>query len=461
MFLTCISRLATAADWHVEQDGSGDASTIEEAIELASEGDTIYIGIGTFYEANLWREWKTLSFVGSGSSDTWIDGSTSTSGGYLLGAVGGLVRGIGFRNLLAGYGVAVDGQAAFATRIEDCAFEDLGTALSVMDTPDLVVSGSTFQSNSVAIALEAMSPYGLIGTATVANNLFLGNAYVFDTGRNPNGPRGNDWAIINNTMVGNDESLHLQVGAENLWYVLRVEIEANVIEGDESGIEVRCNDLGGGFSGTVEGNLLSPNLIAPELYTCTSLAISNTLGDPMFQTYSDDGTWSNDDFHLRWGTIENGRSPGIDLASWNDYTPADDHDGTARPLDGDLDGVPMPDAGAFEANPDVDGDGDSASAAGGGDCDDANPSIHVGAYDICGDGIDQDCDGADEACSDTGGLTDSAEDSGSLGTPPGTQDSSGAEDADTMKNGGCSGCASTEPGWRALLLFAFFLRRRQ
>ena len=36
------------------------------------------------------------------------------------------------------------------------------------------------------------------------------------------------------------------------------------------------------------------------------------------------------------------------------------------------------------------------------DCDDADPASAPGATDLCGDGIDQDCDGADLACDDSG-----------------------------------------------------------
>ena len=66
------------------------------------------------------------------------------------------------------------------------------------------------------------------------------------------------------------------------------------------------------------------------------------------------------------------------------------------------DGVDQDCSGAdFECpnNGDDDGDGYTENQ---GDCDDTNPAVHPNAVEICGDGVDQDCSGADFECPNNG-----------------------------------------------------------
>jgi hypothetical protein len=61
---------------------------------------------------------------------------------------------------------------------------------------------------------------------------------------------------------------------------------------------------------------------------------------------------------------------------------------------------------------DLDGDGQTAAQ---GDCNDNNATVYLSATEICGDGIDQDCSGADLTCSEDVGMAKEAEDGNLIG----------------------------------------------
>ncbi|MCA9759707.1 MAG: cell surface protein, partial [Candidatus Eisenbacteria bacterium] len=45
-----LSSPALARDWYVYVDGSGDAPTIQGAVDQAADGDRIFVGPGTYEE---------------------------------------------------------------------------------------------------------------------------------------------------------------------------------------------------------------------------------------------------------------------------------------------------------------------------------------------------------------------------------------------------------------------------
>ena len=74
-----------------------------------------------------------------------------------------------------------------------------------------------------------------------------------------------------------------------------------------------------------------------------------------------------------------------------------------------------PDSSETDTGP-TDADADGYAGDGGDDCDDTDPAIHPGAEEVCEDGVDNDCDGADMTCRLTGAYPLAAADTLIRGT---------------------------------------------
>ncbi len=161
--------------------------------------------------------------------------------------------------------------------------------------------------------------------------------------------------------------------------------------------------------------------------------------------------------------------------------------------DNDGDGYGDP-ADFTEACSDADGRGPAGYIANSTDCDDSAPATFPGAPEVCGDGVDQDCDGSDLSCPGDTATNDTAtNDTATNDTAPpdsgrldsGTHDSAAVDTAqpDTARSdtgaldtaatdtgpsasppGGCGCATAPEPGWPSIagaIGLAWILRRRR
>jgi hypothetical protein len=140
--------------------------------------------------------------------------------------------------------------------------------------------------------------------------------------------------------------------------------------------------------------------------------------DPTVLDYYRDA--DNDGYGVPPGVQSCGAPPGYVLsdADCNDASPAV-HPGhvevCANGADDDCDGNTDPPASNWYPDDDADGFGDETAAsagcgpppgyiADGTDCDDAHPTVNPAAIEVCGDGIDNDCDPAFAGCLAMGAL---------------------------------------------------------
>jgi pectin methylesterase-like acyl-CoA thioesterase len=73
--IMALSEVSSAATIYVDDDGGADYVTIQEAINNASAGDTVYVYEGHYYENIVVN--KSISLTGEDRDNTIIDGVTS------------------------------------------------------------------------------------------------------------------------------------------------------------------------------------------------------------------------------------------------------------------------------------------------------------------------------------------------------------------------------------------------
>ena len=165
--------------WHVSPSGNdvtGDGSagnpfeTIQYAVDVANDGDTIRVHAGTYYES-VWCS-KSLYFIGDNSGTTTIDAAGASYCIDISNSLGchGTVAGLAFQN--SSYGVSVNTDHLGAWTITDNSFRD-NTSFHVWVNDAVArIERNVFENASHAIAVWPLS------TAEIFNNVFTDNSFV-------------------------------------------------------------------------------------------------------------------------------------------------------------------------------------------------------------------------------------------------------------------------------------------
>ncbi len=161
LFLS-LTTTAYARTWHVESDGSGDFTEIQDALDAASSGDSVLVGpgrYGTFrparsvadgtpFQTIVWMTKPGIDLIGSGVGVSFIGPATlvseldglRTTGLYLDPPAEGTISGFTFDN------VQFPVNIRYRCVLEDCAIVSNGRSFGVVliSGEDVLVRRCTF-----------------------------------------------------------------------------------------------------------------------------------------------------------------------------------------------------------------------------------------------------------------------------------------------------------------------------
>ena len=247
--------------WTVDDDGPADFSSIQEAINAANQGDTIYVFNGTYYENVVVN--KTVSLIGENSSTTIIDGR-GAGRAFNIGSNNVSVTGFTTKNASIGFWLQKANFPQGDRILKDIVI--VGNA--IIDTSNGIVT-SYCDSITITDNLILRGLYGISFLKTFAskvdNNAIL-NMSVFGTEFIDSG--GNYIAENNLSAVGAFPTICILLDVES----------GSIIRKN------RCvnSNFGGivsdpGTNNTIEANTIENNDIGIRLYGGTSHGNNNTL----------------------------------------------------------------------------------------------------------------------------------------------------------------------------------------
>jgi len=259
--------------WIVDDDGPADFHTIQEAINAANPGDTIYVYNGTYYESVVVN--KTLSLIGEDKDSTIIDGNL-TGDVVLLTADNIIVMGFTIRRGGWNSGVLIGFRSCNNT-VADCIVNS--------NKHGIYLDTESCNNNIIDNVLVSNYPFGIFAYRSYNNN------------------------VVNNIVSLNDDGIYLY----NSW---NNNVKENIITNNGAGIllgtrETCANNiLGNDVSGNDFGIRLHDGPQGNNIYHNNFINNTNqaSVGYPSRSNVWDDGYPSGGNY-------------------WSDYTDVDLYSG--------------------------------------------------------------------------------------------------------------------------------------
>ncbi len=307
------------------------AGNLQDLIDAANSGETVLVPPG-LYVGSINFNGKNISLVSSaGPSSTIIHGDIDTA--VKIGP-GGTISGFTITGARAdiGAGISVEGIGSIISgNTFDGNTGSIGAAIFGNSASPLI-ERNIFRYNSCDNQYSSgVVAFSNLSSPVIVNNIFEHNRC---RGINLTLPVDNTPLVINNTFVGNSVAIRVDCRVSQNTQTYR----NNILFQNGIGLEV---DLGTELENpTWQNNLVFGNTTDYQGIADQTGVNSNISADPLFVG----GSTAPDAYHLKNG------SPAIDSGTAVS-APNVDFDGTARPLDGNNDGVPEFDIGAFEFSP--------------------------------------------------------------------------------------------------------------
>jgi parallel beta-helix repeat protein len=181
-----------------------DFPTIQEAINAANPGDTVYVKTGVYYESVHVN--KSLELVGEETNTTIIDGAKSPSESYVVGLDANNIILTGFTVRNGNFGIHLNHMYCL---VKECSIRNNTCAILFEWGPSNNIEGNMIWNNTYGVAFTDSSHYNIVRRNTIWNNdmgIYIEHSI--------------NLSIYHNDFINNSVQVHIEkYGSNSSWDV--------------------------------------------------------------------------------------------------------------------------------------------------------------------------------------------------------------------------------------------------